>query len=688
MRASSCIVLSAVLCAIATPFFLTQSAHAQNQPVQWASKVVSYSTQYDEDEFAARFVVGKPNVLPSGGDKPGAWAVGYELDDDNKRQELDGTQYIQVEFAKPQPVRQIAIGENNAPGAISKVYLYDTRGDEYLVYEHEPENVKLAPRIFNLMIERTTYDVREVKVEIEPGMVDGWNEIDAIGIADHQDPITWKINLAKDLKWSSKPENLGSGVNTSATDLMDAIAPDGRTIFYSRLGYEGNIGGAEGRSDAYYSTLQSDGTWSVGKKVEGINNSGNNFVNSITPDGNVLCVANIYNPDGSSAGQSGVSFAYRTANGWSVPVKAEIEDFYQDGQITNYYQSNDGKVLLMSLQRTGGFGNNDLYVSFLKSDNTWSAPLNLGPDINTELVESGPTLAADGKTLYFSSNGRSGFGGSDIFLARRLDDSWTKWSEPENLGEGINSNQSDEFYYISAAGDYAYYSSRAEGGYGSSDVYRIKLPDAVKPKAVLMVAGHTFDAKTKEPIEATIRYEILPGGKDAGVARSSKGKGEYKIVLPTGANYGFRAEAKGYYPASDNLDLANLSTYSEITKDLYLSPIEVGQTIRLNNIFFETAKSDLKPESYPELDRAVQFLNDNASLKIAISGHTDNVGNNSANATLSTARAKSVMDYLASKGIAASRMTSKGFGETKPVATNDTDEGRQLNRRVEFTIVN
>lgn len=660
---------------------------AQSQEVQWASKLVDHSTQYDDSEYAARFVLGQPNVMPKGGDKPGAWAIGWYEANDGKKLELDDQQYVWVEYDRPQRVQQIVIAENNGPGAVSKVYLYSSEGEEHLVFEQSPQNAKLEPRMFHVFLDRTSYDVKGVKIVLEPDKVDDWNEIDAIGIADHRTPIVWEINIAKNANWSARPENLGGGVNTSASELMDAVAPDGKTLYYSRQNYGGNIGGEQGKSDAYYSVLLSDGTWSSAKKLEGgINNSGNNFVNSITPDGNVLCVGNAYNEDGSPGG-NGVSFAYKTANGWSIPKTAVIEDFYNDADYTSYYQSNDGKVLLMALDRRDSYGSGDIFASFLKDDGTWTAPLNLGSTINTVFDDAGPTLAADGKTLYFSTRGKSGYGNYDLFLSRRLDDSWTKWSEPENLGPGINTDQQELFYYISAAGDYAYYSSRAEGGYGASDIYRIKLPEGVKPKPVLLVSGRTFDAKTKQPIEAAIRYEILPSGKDAGVARSNVTEGTYKIVLPAGANYGFRAEAKGYYPASDNLDAANLSEYSELTKDLYLSPIEVGQTIRLNNIFFETAKSDLKPESFPELDRAVKFLSDNSGITIAIAGHTDNVGSDASNQTLSQARAKSVMEYMVTNGIPQSRMTSKGFGETKPMATNDTDEGRQLNRRVEFTIM-
>jgi outer membrane protein OmpA-like peptidoglycan-associated protein len=203
-----------------------------------------------------------------------------------------------------------------------------------------------------------------------------------------------------------------------------------------------------------------------------------------------------------------------------------------------------------------------------------------------------------------------------------------------------------------------------------------------------MVYGTVYNQKTKTFLpDASVHYEYMNNGSEAGVARTNPGNGEYKIVLPQGNTYGFRAEAQGFVSVNDNLDATNLKEYTEIQRDLYLVPVEVGQVVRINNIFFDFAKSTLKPESFAELNRVVDFLNSNPTVSIELSGHTDNIGNTASNLKLSDDRAKSVVDYLTAKGISATRLTAKGYGETKPVALNDTEEGRAMNRRVEFTIL-
>jgi outer membrane protein OmpA-like peptidoglycan-associated protein len=305
--------------------------------------------------------------------------------------------------------------------------------------------------------------------------------------------------------------------------------------------------------------------------------------------------------------------------------------------------------------------------------------------INTDNVEMSPFLASDGVTLYFASNRPGGFGSNDIWMTRRLDDTWQKWSEPVNLGAGVNTPQWDSYYSIAASGDCAYMVSYANT-YGHSDIVRISLRKEVRPNPVALVSGRVLDKKTGKPVEASISFTTLSDGKEAGTARTTPGTGDYQIILPYGKLYGFSASAQGYYAVSENLDLSNLKSYEEVKRDLYLVPIEVGQVVRLNNIFFEFGKDSLKAESFPELDKVVQLLTDNAAMTIALSGHTDNVGSDAANLKLSEGRAKAVYNYLVSKGIDASRLSSKGYGETKPVATNDTEDGRQQNRRVEFEI--
>jgi outer membrane protein OmpA-like peptidoglycan-associated protein len=310
----------------------------------------------------------------------------------------------------------------------------------------------------------------------------------------------------------------------------------------------------------------------------------------------------------------------------------------------------------------------------------------MGPVINTPAKELTPFLAPDDRTLYFSSNGHRGYGSNDIYLTRRLDDSWTNWSEPENLGPDVNTDDWDAYFTVPASGEYAYYSSQ-KNSLGKSDIVRIKLPDAAKPLPLFLVSGKTFNAKTKQPIEATIQYESLPDGVAVGSLASSAGTGDYTISLARGRRYGFRAEKDGFFPVSDNLDATKLDKYTEVKKDLYLVPIEVGEVVRINNVFFDFAKSDLRPESFPDLNRLVSFLKTNPNVEIQLLGHTDNVGKDGDNLKLSENRIQSVKAYLVVEGIATSRMSASGRGETTPIATNDTEDGRQQNRRVEFTIV-
>ena len=196
-----------------------------------------------------------------------------------------------------------------------------------------------------------------------------------------------------------------------------------------------------------------------------------------------------------------------------------------------------------------------------------------------------------------------------------------------------------------------------------------------------------MNARTKQPVVSSIHYEFLPEGIEAGTARTDPATGAYQIALPYGRNFGFSANAAGFIPVSDNLDLTNIEGYKEITRDLFLVPIEVGEIVRLNNIFFDFGKSNLRIESFPELDRIAKILNENQNMQIEISGHTDNVGSDDANLKLSTDRAKAVKDYIISKGINETRVVSKGYGKAKPVAGNETEEGKQRNRRVEFTIL-
>lgn len=493
----------------------------------------------------------------------------------------------------------------------------------------------------------------------------------------------YTINVLPGIAKGFTIENLGPNINGKYADISPLISADGKTLYFSKYSPE-NIGNDESVQDAYISERNPDGTW--GKYVNPgppINNSGPTNIVGISADNNTALCMNTYGADGKM--YAGVSMAKRTATGWELPTALKFDKYDTRGNNVAYSLSPGGDILVMELGRDTSWGRDDLYVSFKKADGVWTEPMNLGPVINSPNNDITPFLAPDERTLYFSTAGRATYGSNDIFLSRRLDDSWTNWSEPENLGPEVNTDDWDAYFTVPASGEYAYFSSQ-KNSMGKSDIVRIKLPDAAKPMPLFLVSGKTFNAKTKQPIEATIQYESLPEGKSVGSASSSIGTGDYTISLTRGKRYGFRAEREGFFPVSDNLDATKLETYTEVKKDLYLVPIEVGETVRINNVFFDFAKYDLRPESYPDLNRLAQVMKSNTNLEIELRGHTDNVGKDADNMKLSENRIQSVKSYLLGQGIAASRMSAKGMGETKPIATNDTDEGKQQNRRVEFTI--
>ncbi|TAE17154.1 MAG: hypothetical protein EAZ95_06915 [Bacteroidetes bacterium] len=494
------------------------------------------------------------------------------------------------------------------------------------------------------------------------------------------------IRIAKNIPHGIKKQNLGANVNTKYADITPFVTADGKTLYYVSKYNPNNTGGEKDTDEIYISEMQADGTWGKAQNAgKPLNNAGGNAVISVTPDNNSALLLGTYKADGSSAG-GGISITERTENGWSIPKETVIINDQNKAKFVTYNLSADGKTLLMSKQRDETIGEMDIYVSFLQEDEKWSEPKNLGKTINTWRYEGSPFIAPDGVTLYFASNGHVGYGNTDIFVARRLDDTWQNWTEPENLGAEINTNGEESFFVIPASGKSAYMCS-AEESLGSMDIVKLDLPASVRPQPVVMISGKVLNAKTKQPIGADITYRDLETDKELGIARSAPKDGFYKIILPAGKVYSFLAEKEKFIATSNNLSTKNLQVYKEIQQDLYLTPIEVGQTIRLNNIFFDTEKFALRNESTAELNRLVRILNENPDMAIEVTGHTDAVGNDQNNMTLSQNRANAVKDYLLSKGIASNRLSSKGFGKTKPLASNDTEEGKQMNRRVEFSIV-
>jgi OOP family OmpA-OmpF porin len=660
------------------------TGYTSGQVVQWASKVIEFSSELTPIQYSANQVLGKPNVLPAGGQSPNAWAP-----DKPKRKE-----FIKVGFSNPISIQQIAIAESYNPSAIYRVLAYDEAGTEHVINSFNPMAVPLKGRMLNIFVEPTPYKVAAVRIEFDGAAVPDYFSIDAVAISDSNYPIIADILTMQLLASGILIEALDKNVNSEYDELNPLLSPDGKTLYFSRRNHPQNVGGASDKEDIWYSELDASGQWQLARNMgTKVNNSGPNFVSTIqstTPDGKsaIMLLGNRYMPNGKML--AGVSISTRVNGEWGTPKALNIADDYNIAEKANYFLADNRQTLLMSVEREDTHGDRDLYVSFIKADSSWSAPLNLGDVVNTAGEESAPFLASDDKTLYFSSNGFSGYGGSDIYVTRRLDDTWTNWSEPENLGPELNSPLEDLFFNIPASSEFAYYSRGVSET--NTDIFRIKLPIVRSPEPWVTVKGKVVEKVSGKPLGAKIVYERLPDGKGLGLSQSNPETGEYEIRLPAGELYGLRAETEGNISENQNLDLRDIKFDQTIEKNFNLDPIGLAKvqentSILLNNLFFDLEKATLRPESFPELNRIVTLMNENATMQIEIAGHTDTTGSDEYNLNLSKQRANSVASYLAGKGIDKSRMTVEFYGETKPMVSNETREGRKKNRRVEFKIL-
>jgi len=657
-------------------FFL--SLHAQQ--VQWANEVLRVSSEFRHDnplQFRAEQILGPPNIKSDFGASPCAWTPAT-------KSSMTG-EFIVVGFAEPQRVQQIIINENFNAGAISAVALLDEEDVFHSLSPNTYERKKGDEGVLNIMLSRTSYSVKGLRIDLNTPSVEGYNQIDAVGIADHQEPYAIKIRLAEDTDILSPPKNLGQPINSEAEELCPIISPDGKTLYFVRQDHPENIG--FDTQDIWYAKLDENGQpgppINMGRPL---NNDQNTALTSITPDGQRALLLNVYLPDGDMS--LGISMARRTAEGWGMPDSLAIKNYYNLNIHGEYSLSSTGRVMIMAIQRQEGLGAKDLFVSFRNDDGTWTKPKWMGPKLNSPDSETSPFLAADDQTLYFSTNGRPGYGAKDMFVTRRTGDSWLEWTEPENLGPVLNTPGWDAYYSVPASGDYVYFVSYQEDGYGKSDIYRAPLPKTLQPKPVVLVSGIVTNQKTGEPLGTNIEYTSLTTGESIGQAYSDPKTGAYSIVLPAGDLFGFSAAKEDFLPVSSSLDLRELDSYEEVRKDLELAPVEKGAQIVLNNIYFDTGKFDLRSESFVELKQMAAFMQKYPAMVVEIQGHTDDQGNDKDNLTLSDNRARAVVEFMVAQGVYEIRFVPKGYGEKEPAVPNSNAQNRQKNRRVEFRILN
>jgi len=471
-----------------------------------------------------------------------------------------------------------------------------------------------------------------------------------------------------------QPVNMGPAINTGDDEYMPVATADESELIFTRK---------IGNNEDLYKSIKVNGQWQTATYLSNNINTPEyrEGAQSITQDGKFLFFTGCNRPDG--LGRCDIYVSAKKGDDWGKPFDLP-PPVNTPGWESQPSISSDGRTLYFTSNRKGGYGGYDIWKSTL-TDKGWGEPVNLGPNINTAFDEQSAFIHPDDSTLYFCSDGWPGLGGKDLFVSRLGKDG--QWGKPENLGYPINTNGDENGLTLTAEGSHAFYSSNSLGGNGGFDIYTFELPEKLRPHLVTYVKGIVKDAKTKVSLEAAV--EIIDLQKDESVYGdySDPDEGSFLATLTTGKNYGLNISKAGYLFYSQNFSLVGHEAGKPYILAVLLQPIEVGGKVILNNIFFDTNKFDLKPESIAELQKLVDFMNVNPSLKIEISGHTDNVGNDQLNQTLSENRAKAVYQYLVENMIDPTRLQYKGYGKTQPIATNDTDEGRGKNRRTEFKII-
>jgi outer membrane protein OmpA-like peptidoglycan-associated protein/tetratricopeptide (TPR) repeat protein len=471
-----------------------------------------------------------------------------------------------------------------------------------------------------------------------------------------------------------EPRNLGDSINTEVSEYFPTITIDGNTLIFTRRVNHIN--------EDFYESRKVNGTWSKAVSLPGnINTNNNEGAQSVSQDGQWLIFTGCNFPDGH--GSCDLYISYLTPDGWSTPENLG------DSINTEFWESSpslspDKKDLYFSSRQPDGYGGSDLYVSHRQANGHWSIPENLGPTINTIGDEAAPFIHADNQTLYFTSNGHPGYGGDDLFVTRKQPDG--TWSKPENLGYPINTIENEGSLVVAADGKTAYYASDRADSRGGLDLYTFELREDIRPAKTLWVKGRVFDSTTRKGLPSSVVLTDL-GTRQVISNLQTDETGNYLITLPEGRDYAFDVKRRGYLFFSENFSLSLSPNDTVYQIDIPLQPLATGAVAVLKNIFFDPNKYDLKPESGAELAEIVQLLKDNPTLKIQINGYTDNSGNPADNIKLSEDRAKSVTDYLIAKGIAPTRLSSKGWGDTLPIADNNTPEGRARNRRTELKVI-
>ncbi len=490
-----------------------------------------------------------------------------------------------------------------------------------------------------------------------------------------------------------KPINLGDSINTKDDEVLPTITADGKSLLFEKQFATVDMYGKKSRGEDFYISEYKKDHWTKAVPLTELNTSGNEGASCFSPDGQYLfftgCESNYGYPEGreKGLGSCDIYISKKIGNKFQAPRDLGVP------VNTNKYEtqpsfSSDGRTLYFIRRVKGADGreNQDIFVTFIDDNSNWSVPVALPSNINTPGEEYSVFIHPDNQTLYFASDGHPGFGGLDIFMSKRREDG--SWGDPVNLGYPINTSNDESSLLVSPDGNTAYFASNRSDSRGGLDLYQFDLYDGARPNKITYLKGIVFDADTKKPLAASFELIDLETAKTIVRSSSNEATGEFLVCLPSGKSYALNVSKDGYLFYSDNFMLKDTASVKKpYLKDVPLKPIKAGQSIVLKNIFYEVDKYDLKEESRAEIGKMIAFMKKNPTVKVEISGHTDNTGSKEHNQALSENRAKTVYDHMIASGADSSHLVYKGYADTKPIANNTAEVGRSQNRRTEFMIV-
>ncbi|MFZ6663167.1 OmpA family protein [Peijinzhouia sedimentorum] len=549
---------------------------ASAQQIQWAESVVNSNGAFEENDWSARMVLGPPNAIPFGELSPRAFRIKNE----------NGVAQFTLSYSIAQNIRQVIIVESFNPGRISRVTIFDEQNVPYVILDGSFQDTKDF-NVISIPVPSTDKKFNKVEIRLDASANSGWAQIDAVGISESTDPSIanqviesagmmprFERLLSRQIK-----RNLGYWINTRFDETKPIISPDGNTLYFGRRFYPGNRGGTNDIQDIYISK-KVNGEWGIPVNIGGpINNSNPNGATSVTADGNRLFLINEYYPNGTF--NDGFSYSDRINGAWQQPKNIKIDNYRNRNQFLDFALSVNGDVIILAIETANTVGDQDLYVSFYQGNDVWTEPKNLGNLVNSTAAEFSPYLAPDGRTLYFASEGHEGFGKSDIFYTKRLDDTWEVWSEPQNLGPELNTADFDAYFTIPANSNKGFVVSMEGSIGGLRDIYEVQIKPEFLPDPIVTLEGIVTDIETGLPISAEINIQSPNEKSIRNALVSSPDRGGFQAILVQNADYSLDIVAEGYRPFKLPLGPYQSEVDTILRQDFKLIPIKSSLPVEL-----------------------------------------------------------------------------------------------------------